>query len=296
MNIRKSSLFSLLALLALAFASAPARAASVVPMAVEELAAVAEDIVHATVENAEAEMLGGLIVTHFDFKVVESYKGAIKSGSTLEMTLPGGRMGQLASFSTATPRFTVGEEVILFTSNPQARALKAGKSLEVDEDSPLVKSPKLVGGWQGKFTVVRQDVETPIAGTDKTMTRPVALVTRGGDKASTDKSPSLDRFAMELSKVLTTKGADKVTRHIPTVGEVQVSKMQDDAVALRAFDPVDDGKSGRSGLTPIGKVSSQEMQRLLELRQLSLEKEAEQATKGKSAAEDASTGKSAYAP
>lgn len=227
----------------LAAVSAPA--SLVAPMSVEDLAGVSEDIVQVRVEASQSEVHNGLIVTRHQARVVDSIKGRHQAGDPLELVTLGGSIGPVSSKAPGLPTLDEGEESILFLSRPFERlsrtnpAAAAGKNAE----SPLHQSPQIVGGFQGKFSVVRTgpyNAEATRRGA-LTISRDKVFRATPGRTMNPVSAPGLDDFKAELRSVVAGKATrDMRTRRIPGVGEVNVPAPREDARALRAFDPVPD--------------------------------------------------------
>ena len=92
--------------------AAAARATTLIRMDLPALARSAQLIFRARCLGAETRWEDGSIWTFYDFRVLESLKGAPLR--TIRIRLPGGRVGHLETKVDGTPRFTTGEEVVLF--------------------------------------------------------------------------------------------------------------------------------------------------------------------------------------
>ncbi|MBX3728603.1 MAG: hypothetical protein KF858_05410 [Candidatus Sumerlaeia bacterium] len=217
----------------------PAAASVVVPLSVEQLAAVAEDVVHAKVDKSESGIYKGKIFTRHQLRVEDSLKGATKSGGKLEVVTMGGSFGRLSSIAPGMPTLAEGEEVVLFLSNPaKSYAAKASGVLPaLDTESPFIQSPQIVGGFQGKFEVKRREVSD--AEGNKSLAPPIVFRATPGRVHQPDQLPDLETFKAQLRSV--TKTTDKAlitTQNIATVGPVEVVRQSDKAGALRLFDPI----------------------------------------------------------
>jgi hypothetical protein len=115
----------------------PAEATSVVPISEEALAEDAAVIVigYVTAIQAHHDRNGDRIRTHITISVADVLKG---EASVREITLrqPGGSVGDVHSWLAGSPRFAVGEKVLLFLREDRGRALRVAHL------------------YQGKFTVV----------------------------------------------------------------------------------------------------------------------------------------------
>lgn len=127
--------FSLLALTLLMACSA---LATLVPrMSLEEVIDASETIVHGNVVRTWADWDADhkYIWTHYEIQVVDKLKGNVVS--TIVVSEPGGTVGDTALQVAGTPRYEVGEEVVLFA-----------------EKTPLGYL-RTCGWGQGKFRVQR---------------------------------------------------------------------------------------------------------------------------------------------
>jgi len=153
MNTRaKSPASALLLLAALILTLAIPRAqASVIPLGLEELVAVAEEVHTVKVESTECFIYEGVIYTRAKVDVMDSFKGSM-TGVT-EVTYPGGKVGPLGMVSNSGMEGTkAGDHAVLFLSNPLSHVTEAERA-RFNPDAPTVKSPQLVGGYQGRFTL-----------------------------------------------------------------------------------------------------------------------------------------------
>lgn len=103
------------ALLVLLAAAAPAaRAATFVQTTVEESARESEAVVRGVVVAAVSRRTpsGRRIVTDVDIDVASAWKGA--PGPTVRVVVPGGQVDGIALWVDTAPRFTPGEEVVVF--------------------------------------------------------------------------------------------------------------------------------------------------------------------------------------
>lgn len=93
-----------------------AMASTVVALNVDELTDRSRQIFHGVCIESHAAIEAGDIVTRLRFAVAEDLRGA--DADTVDIVLPGGVMdGQRYSIS-GMPTFTVGQEVVLFLSEP----------------------------------------------------------------------------------------------------------------------------------------------------------------------------------
>ncbi|QRK07952.1 hypothetical protein JQX13_49695 [Archangium violaceum] len=100
----------------------PASATSMLRADLPELAQTADSIIHGTVRRVESRWSGDgrRIVTDVEIQVTEALKG--QAGSTVLVTQPGGRVGDIGQRVSGLASFSPGEEVVLFLERrgPQA--------------------------------------------------------------------------------------------------------------------------------------------------------------------------------
>lgn len=230
-----------------------ARAALVLPFTVEEMSAVSDDIVLATVEKSEPEVYNGKIVTRHELLVDDVAKGSAKKNSAMTIYTLGGRVGPVAALSSGLASLEQGEEVVLFLQNPDLSKAKAA-NVAVDEKSPLNTSPMIVGGFQGKF-LVEKTVESHQAPGGKTVDVEKRRVMRGTPGRVPTKSgmPTVEEF-MDGLKTLNSKSLPiRTTTKAVGSKQVAVPVADPNARALRAFDPPAEGGVPEN-LKLVGKV------------------------------------------
>ncbi len=236
-NTITSTLCGAFALLLVMVAGSPANA-SVLPLTVEELSAVADDIVHGTVVESESDFYSGKLLTRHEILVQDTAKGALAKNATMTLYTLGGDYGPLSAVAPGMPQLKKDEEVILFLETPDLSALKA-KGVEIDEKSPMNNTPLVVGGFQGKFSVLKGiEKHEGVAGKTLEIEREVVFRAAPGRPATLAGMPTVDEFMTSLrtlnSKSLPVK---TVTRDIGAKRDVQVAVPDKGNAALRAFDP-----------------------------------------------------------
>lgn len=89
-----------------------------------ELALSSDAIVHGTVRRVESRWSGDgrRIVTDVEIQVTEALKG--QAGSTVLVTQPGGRVGDIGQRVSGLAAFTPGEEVVVFLERRGTRAFR----------------------------------------------------------------------------------------------------------------------------------------------------------------------------
>lgn len=97
---------------------APARATTLARLTLDELAGHADAVARVRCTSANAQWIGGAIWTVTRAEVVETLKGS--PPAQIEIRLPGGRVGGLATAVDGAPRFRPGEEVFVFLERSPA--------------------------------------------------------------------------------------------------------------------------------------------------------------------------------
>lgn len=218
------------------------RASAVVPLTIEELNAVASDVVHGVVEYSETDFYNGKIFTLHTVRVEESFKGGRKSGADVPVVTLGGRMGRIGSVSPGMPTLEEGEEVILFLSRPaeSERVRRGGpEGQEYNMESPFIANHQIIGGFQGKFKVVRHQVVHEAHGQRFFIESPRVHRASPGVAASIERAPSLPMFSNQLRSLNQGERARNTrSRDIPMIGRHEVVERDHAATALRHFDPM----------------------------------------------------------
>ncbi|MBI5153838.1 hypothetical protein HZA57_01250 [Candidatus Poribacteria bacterium] len=215
-----------------------APASLVVPLSIEEMTAISETIVRAEVETAAAEVYHGKILTRSTLRVTESFKGPHAKGSEFDVVTLGGTLGKLGSVSPGMPVLKKGDDAVLFLNKPAAErdGWRAG---EMNADSPLAKSPQIVGGFQGKFDIVEHEVPAPPNTGQHTVATSRVSRPTPGKAMPIAATPAYETFASQLRKLTSPERAQATTTHeISTVGKIEVPVEQSEARALRFFDPL----------------------------------------------------------
>jgi hypothetical protein len=100
----------------------PAAATTMLRLDLPELAQSSDTVVHGTVRRVESRWSGDRrrILTDVEIEVTESLKG--QPGSTVLLTQPGGKMGDIGQVVHGSASFTPGEEVVVFLERRGATA------------------------------------------------------------------------------------------------------------------------------------------------------------------------------
>lgn len=149
-SVMNKRIASILAALAMVFCGAAYADQTGEPATVAQLTKSCDTVVLAKCTAKSSALVVKNIETTYEFEVTESLKGSRRTGSKMTLTVPGGKhpiyaLGQMVpqqahSFS--------GEEVALFVKEPAP-----GKKLSAPAGSKLADTPRIVGGWQGKYTM-----------------------------------------------------------------------------------------------------------------------------------------------
>lgn len=119
--------------------SLAASATTMLRVDLPELAQTSDTIVHGTVRRVESRWSGDgrRILTDVEIQVTEALKG--QAGSTVLVTQPGGRVGDIGQRVSGLASFTPGEEVVVFLERKGTQAFR------------------LSGMAQGKYQVQRTE-------------------------------------------------------------------------------------------------------------------------------------------
>lgn len=159
------------------------RATLVPRMSLEEVVDASESIVQGTVVRSWAAWDDGHkhIWTHYEIQVADKLKGSVPG--TIVVSEPGGAVGETELQIAGTPRYEVGEEVVLFAERTPLGYLRTC-------------------GWgQGKFSVVRSGPSGMI--TVRTAARGIQLVERPAATQSQPGTPLGDVNGQELEQFKT---------------------------------------------------------------------------------------------
>ncbi|MDX2176981.1 MAG: hypothetical protein SF028_10990 [Candidatus Sumerlaeia bacterium] len=233
-----------LAALAASLLAVASAGASVVPMTLEQLAAVADEIHTVRVESSEPYAQDGRIYTRADLSILESFKGEL-SGKA-EVHYVGGEVKVLGLLANNSLNIREGDEAVLFLSYP-LRRLPAEEQAKYNTESATVTSPQLVGGFQGKFLLGYDSVEA--AGTARgsfSALESTATVARAmaGSRRDLDKAPvPYAEFRDEIRRLVAESESLRASRAKPTAiagirGEFHVPARSAEAKLARYFDPL----------------------------------------------------------
>jgi len=118
--IRKLAALALLSI-SLAVGSASVHATALKRMSLAELSSAAHIVIRARCVSNSTRWDGGEIWTFTIFDVEETWKGSASAQITVRLL--GGRAGNLTSTVSGVPRFSPGEEVVLFLERTTAQDL-----------------------------------------------------------------------------------------------------------------------------------------------------------------------------
>ena len=233
--------FLCLTILALALLI-PVRASAslVVPLTIEEMGAASDQIVRAKVTQSQTEWYNGKLITRHKMAIMDSLKGDYRAEQEMDMATLGGQTEFLGSIAPGQPTFKPGEEVVLFLSDPPAEQEARSINPNINMESPLVQSPRVIGGFQGKFEIARVRKTDLVAGKEMSWEDVRVVRESPGRPTSLKGAPTWERFREELTAILdtTTKSLPRAERDIPMVGTMEVVKEQKSFSALRSFDPL----------------------------------------------------------
>lgn len=104
------------ALVGLLFLSLPAAATVVIAQTFEEMARQSPVIVRASIGQVQSAWAPNekTIETWVEVQVTETLKGKVRSGATLVVRNPGGVVGNMGAHVSGAPKFTPGEDTLLF--------------------------------------------------------------------------------------------------------------------------------------------------------------------------------------
>lgn len=260
--LRTAFMSTLGAFVLCAILGAPSRAsAQAVPMSVEVISAISEDVIHGTVEKQRQEMINSVPLTISSIRVAERLKGTSTAADgkpeSVDVVSVGGTTDYYGVKSSATVSLKPGEEVVLFLSNPGRRRLNTTGPTTVNPESPMVKYPQVVGSFQGKFSVVRTQATQQVGG--QTTTHEVVSVTRptpGRRQGSVETLPTLDVFKQQVRTLVSGNVPTQTTtlRLSPGADPLVVASPDPAMTALRYFDPPAAGSQPRA--TVIGQIQN----------------------------------------
>lgn len=233
------------AMLVLGTSLAPA---SVVPLTVEQMVAVADEIHTVEVLGSTTEVHNGKILTRQRVRILERFKGSLADET--EIVQIGGRRGPVEMRVDDVPLLEPGETAVVFMSYPLRRLPEAERG-HFNQASPIVSAPQFVGGFQGRFGVTVAAVEN--ADTLPETTRALRSL-RGASvnrtttmslNAADGREPLVDYqgFAEEIRSLVAEEARLETERTAPVRiggirGEFHVPARRKESAALRAFDPL----------------------------------------------------------
>ena len=122
----------ILFLFVLSLGALAASAATLERLSLEEMAARSTSIVRAKAISSSTAFIGSTIYTRTKFQVLERWKGP--ESSQVEVTEPGGAVGRTTQTYSGVPRFSPGQEMVLFLwTGPSGRTQVIGLSQGVFE-------------------------------------------------------------------------------------------------------------------------------------------------------------------
>lgn len=252
-------------------AALPARA-TVVPYEIEEMVALAEEIVVVEVVQNTVTMPGKLVLTENTVVVLDTIKGQM-SGKDVLVT-PGGVYKGIGMQVAGSASLKEGEKAVLFLSNPLKRLPKERQE-KIDWNNKYLASPKIIGGWQGKLVLEPGAEEEMAKGVKINGVNSANKVIRfgGNGEKAMKHAPSYADFRAQLAALVEEqKRLEQSKSNLRKIGgargEFAVPEMDKSRTAIRAFDPLPD----------IAYLSEED----LKLLQQEVHRQAEQAQKNSS--------------
>ncbi|MCY1076615.1 hypothetical protein [Archangium lansingense] len=140
-----------------------------------ELAQTSDTIVHGTVRRVESRWSGDgrRIVTDVEIQVTEALKG--QTGSTVLVTQPGGRVGDIGQKVSGLAAFTPGEEVVVFLERKGTRAFRVSGMVQGKyqvQRSEGGKSVMAVPEPTGDVLLLDPDTRQPTASSQRSLSLP----------------------------------------------------------------------------------------------------------------------------
>ena len=215
----------LAAVLFLCAGSAVADQITTAPANIKTLAANSDSVIIGKCTGKSTAMVGRNIETTYEVQVSQSLKGQRRVGSSMKLVTPGGKhpVFALAQHVPQQAHLFKGEEVALFLKEPQPGAKK--NSL-LPEKSGLADTAKVLGGWQGKYSVFADSA-------DKGKKKLVRFNLENYGYANNDKA--LSQFiGSYASGDIEKKTADGVKKQMATITEAQKQSGEDKSVVLSA--------------------------------------------------------------
>lgn len=110
----------------MAFIPAPASASTVIPLTLEEMEALATDIIVGTVQSTKAgwDKDHRLIETRVKIRVDRPVKGKAKGGKMVTVVVPGGVVGEIGMRQSGAAVFHPGERVLLLAEPKRPSELR----------------------------------------------------------------------------------------------------------------------------------------------------------------------------
>ena len=116
---------TVVSILVLCLAAAGGRAATLEKLTLDDMTARSTAIVRARAVSSSARFVGSTIYTETHFQVLETWKGP--NAAEIVVSEPGGTVGAVTQNYAGVPRFTAGEEQVLFLwTGPSGRTQVMG--------------------------------------------------------------------------------------------------------------------------------------------------------------------------
>lgn len=123
----------------------------------QRLTAEADSVVVGECKSKKVNVVGLHFETDYEVEIQESLKGGKHpGGSKVLLTVPGGTLTTpaLTQLTMGQPHMFQGEQVVLFLDE-KPRQLPAEMAKRADPKSKLLTTPRVVGMYEGKFSVLK---------------------------------------------------------------------------------------------------------------------------------------------
>ena len=137
----------------------PARATVVKHYTFEEMAKKADLIIKGKCEAKNTKWVDSHLETTLSVSISEILKGKYQT-RVIEITQLGGSVNSpapLRQYVPDQPHIYKGEDVVLFLTTDKTNIEPKSGELQPASTSNLIASPKIIGLWQGKFTILKNE-------------------------------------------------------------------------------------------------------------------------------------------
>jgi hypothetical protein len=228
----------------------------------EQLTKASDAVVVGKCKSKKVNVVDRHFETVYEIEVKEPLKGKqYRTGSTFLMTVPGGSLESppLTQYVEGTAQMFPEEEVVLFLDTQPLRLDKSVTD-RLSPKSTLLNSPRVVGMYEGKFTVITDEKDgamkitrlnmekfgfLPSDNQMRTILRALAkgdiasttapLVDIGGGVRATEDVRQLVDRAAAAQTPKPAKGADTVKRAVQDRGGLPVQDFDEFKAQIRSF-------------------------------------------------------------